>query len=184
MKLPKILAIIGLALLILGIVFFFLPATQEVWEEKSHVLLSETTDVSPIIGCSRMLTYLFLDPEDVRNIKIIGYVEKVSGNNFSFKITDGKVYIEVDNVARYDFNFTVEPEELRDGLWLKIEPTETKVSIYAKATWEEKTYAHVLGGMVLGGMLGFFGLVALIAAFVLYLIKRPKIEVAVEKKDS
>jgi len=184
MKPPKILAIIGLVLLILGVMFFFFPATQEVWKEKSHVLLSETIDVSSIIGCSRMLTYLFLDPEDVRNLKITGYVEKVTGNNFSFQITDGKVYVEADNVMRYDFDFIVEPEELTDGLWLKIEPTETKVSIYAKATWEEKTYAHVLGGMVLGGILGFFGLVALIAAFVLYLVRRPKIKVVVEKKNS
>jgi len=49
--------------------------------------------------------------------------------------------------ACVSFEFPVEPEELRNGLWLKIASGNAKASIRVEVTWEQKTYAHVLGGL-------------------------------------
>jgi len=38
MKIPKVLAILGIVLLVLKATFIFAPATQEVWEPKSDLL--------------------------------------------------------------------------------------------------------------------------------------------------
>ena len=188
MRLPKLLAIIGMVMLILGAITTFSPATVERYESKSYVLASETVEVSPWFGYRTFLTYFFLNPEDVRNLKVQGYVKGVEGGPFNFEITDAKTYVKAERVLEKSFEFPVEPEELRDGLHLKIEPAtkallgpSSRVSIYAKATWEEKTYAHVLGGLIVGGALGFFGIAMLVAALVTYIIRKPKVEVKSEK---
>jgi len=181
LSLTKTIAIIGILLLALGTLFAFAPASREIWEPKSALLASETEDIS-LIGSSKLITYFFLFPEHVRNLKIRGYVKLVDGEPFSFEITNGEVYVKADKVSERSFEFSVEPEDLRDGLWLKMSPAKAKVSLRIEASWEEKTYAHVLGGMVLGGLLGFFGIILLIAAFILYIIQRPKITVTIKKE--
>jgi len=182
MNLPKVLAIVGVILLIIGLVFAFVPVTQEVWQEKSYLLASETTEISPYIGHQELLTYLFLSPEDVRNLKLQGTLKSIEGGNFSFEVTDGELYFKAENVSEKSFEISVEPEELTNGLWLKIKPANVTVSTHIEAIWEQRTYSHVLGGLLLGGILGFFGFILLIAALVVYLIRRPKVTVEVQKK--
>jgi len=177
LKLPKLLAVLGIVLLVMGTIVALAPATTEVWKPKSYVLISETRDISEWIGYSTLLTYFFFEPEDIKNLKIQGYVKEVEGKPFSFEITNGKTYVKANNVPEKDFEFSVEPEELKNGLRLKIEPADVKVSIYAKALWEEKTYAHVFGGLLLGGFMWFLGIIILIAAFIAYIIRKPKVEV-------
>lgn len=182
MGLPKILAILGITLLVLGLVFVFVPATQEVWKPKSYLLVSKTTNLSPYTKHQEFLTYLFLTSEGVRNLKVQGTIKSVEEGTFSFEITNGEVYVKAEGVPEKSFEFPVEPEELRNGLWLKIAPGNTKVSIRIEATWEQKSYAHVLGGLILGGLLGFFGFILLIVAFIIYVIRRPKVTVEIEKR--
>jgi len=92
----------------------------------------------------------------------------VEGETFGFTITNGKVHVEAEEASERSFEFSVEPEEPRDGLILKISPKSVTVSIQVEATWEQKTYAHVLEGFILGGALGFFSFMLLAMAFVIY----------------
>jgi len=118
----------------------------------------------------------FFKPEDVRNLRVKGYIKVESGDVFSFEITDGEVYIRAINVLRKDFDFTIGYEELRNGLQLKIEPSKTKVYIGIEATWEAKAfkgetyYTYILGGPIFGVFLEILGIV-LMAPFILHLMK-------------
>jgi len=118
----------------------------------------------------------------VRNLKLQGTLKSIEGGNFSFEVTNGEPSFRAENVSQRSFEIPVEPEELTNGLWLKIKPANVTVSINVKAIWEERTYGHVFGGFVLGGILGFFGFISLIAAFIAYLVRRPKITVEVQRK--
>lgn len=171
MGVEKVVVALGVVLLILGALFMFAPASQEIWEPKSILLISATKDVS-LIGSQELLAHYFLLPGNVRELKLRGYVKLVEGEPFSFEITNGEVYVGARGVSERSFEFPVQPEELRDGLWLRIYPAKAKVSVRVEASWEERTYAHVLGGVVLGGLLGLLGVVILIVALILYVVRR------------
>jgi len=53
------------------------------------------------------------------------------------------------------------------------EPADIEISYRVEMEWDEKTYAHVLGGLVVGGSLFFFGfLLLIVAALVRFIFKK------------
>ncbi|MHA1631786.1 MAG: hypothetical protein ACTSXC_03110 [Candidatus Freyarchaeota archaeon] len=50
------------------------------------------------------------------------------------------------------------------------QPADNKVSYHVEMVWEERTYAHVLGGLIAGGVFAFLGLSLLLAALVVKLV--------------
>jgi len=55
MKLLKLLAILGLILSLLGLIFIFAPPTQEEYIPYFDILAAKTVEVSPISGYSEFL---------------------------------------------------------------------------------------------------------------------------------
>ncbi|RLF00137.1 MAG: hypothetical protein DRJ59_07425 [Thermoprotei archaeon] len=121
MRLPKILVIAGLIFIAIGAIVALVPITQEVWEPKSKVLVDKATTVYAGAEHTWPLTYLFLRPENVRDLVVRGYVEEKKGRPFDLKIENGKVYVEATNVSgRHEFEFSPTPEELEEGLKLRV----------------------------------------------------------------
>ena len=168
MSIPKVLAIIGVLVLLIGVLT--IPITREVWETKSKLLESETVELSPF-GYERILTAPYFEPENVRNVRIIGYVRKVSGEDFTFEITDGRVYLRAENVSEREFNFPIDPEEFEESLWLRIEPAKSKVSVYVRAVWEERSYFYSIGGLFLGAFLILLGVILIIASIIAHVAR-------------
>ncbi len=177
MHLAEYLAKLGVILLLLSFVPILLSTENTSnWEPKSYILASETVDVF-FFGHTEDLYYSFYEPANVRNLTIGGYVKKVSGEPFSFRITNGKIYVSAEGVtSEKHFKFNVEPGELENGLKLDIKPSDTEVSFYVKATWQEKEDYEdaVFGGIVLGSIIGFFGLLSLIAALIVHIVTKIK----------
>lgn len=170
-KLPKIIAVVGVVLLLLAMLFVIVPVTQVVWEPKSRLLVDKTVTVSFLLGHLEPLIYFPSSPKIMRNLRIQGYVKCVSGGVFNLDIKNGKTYASAYGVAEEYFEFSVEPEELQSGLWLSVKliaPPVTEVLIHVEAHWEERTYTHVLTGIALAGRLAFFGILLLIIALILY----------------
>lgn len=93
----------------------------------------------------------------------------------------------------YSYQFTIKPEQTKETFLLVAErvtpdvqlnvdvlsyiswlqPTSISVEYDVSISWEEKTYTHVLGGLVLGGGLAGLGvLVMIVAAIAKYVFKK------------
>ncbi|MEM1520206.1 MAG: hypothetical protein QXK42_01555 [Candidatus Korarchaeum sp.] len=102
-------------------------------------------------------------------------------------------FYEMRNMSTCSFTFKLTPEQHGESLYLvaqRTEPTDLSVWISANMSymkpvdisvrynadisWEERSYAPVLGGAILGGLLLFLGLVLMIAAAVVrYVFRTP-----------
>jgi len=119
MRLAKAVALAGLALVVLGIIMALLPATQEVWEKESEILAEGKAKVYTWgEDYTVLLTYpLLMSPEDYRNLVVRGRVEEASGRPFDLII---EPYVRAENVSSYEFEFSPEPQEVREGLKMLI----------------------------------------------------------------
>ena len=171
MEPTKALVVLGAILVVAGLVCTFALATQAVWEPRSRLLLGETVELSPYVETRRSISHYFPDPEDVRGLKVRGYIKCIEGGPISFEVTDGEVYVNATNTLERSFEFSVSPEELEDGLVLTFRPKEARVCVRIEAAWEERAYMHVLRGLVVGGLLGGLGLLLLIAALIVYVVR-------------
>ena len=120
-RLPKALAIAGVVLIILGIITVLSPTAQEIWESESKLLLSGTDSIYAEGKREWLLMYPFLRPKDVRNLVVRGYVEEKLRRPFDLELANSKVYVEATNVSgRHEFEFSPTPEELEEGLKLRV----------------------------------------------------------------
>jgi hypothetical protein len=120
MRLAKIIAIAGLALILLGVVLAAALMAQVTWEPKSDTLVSESTTVSAWFNYTRPFSRLFARAEDVRNLVVKGHIEEAGGRPFDLEVSNGKVYAKAANVSSYDFKISPSPAELSAGLKLVI----------------------------------------------------------------
>jgi hypothetical protein len=140
MGLPKIVAIAGLAAIVLGVVLALAPAAQEVWKARSELLKSGGDAVSPRLNHTILLVSLTV-PEGARNLVVRGHVEEAGGRPFDLEVTNGRVYVRAANVSSYNFTLSPSPAELRAGLHLVIANTRAAAPVTESLVSEVMTVA-------------------------------------------
>ncbi|MBS7633306.1 hypothetical protein KEJ15_06795 [Candidatus Bathyarchaeota archaeon] len=137
MKVPKIMAIIGIVVIVLGLVIAIVSTTTEVWNPKSDTLAREVATVYSQSHYWPLLRPQYI-PEESRNLMINGYVEGLKGRTFDLYVFNKvnyelwkagaayKAYLEAINVTSHSFSMPVRREDVGEGLRLVVS------NIYAK----------------------------------------------------
>jgi len=145
MRAPKILAVIGLAVIVLGAVAVFIPPVWEVWNPKSETLVKEVATVYPRWHYYPLALAPYI-PQESRNLVVSGTVKELKGYTFDFyafnKINYERwraeapyeAYLQVKNVSSYSFSFETTREDLNEGLYLVV------LNIYAREPVTESLY--------------------------------------------
>jgi hypothetical protein len=133
----KVLAIVGLAAIILGVILAILPTTKEVWIHKSKSLVKEVATIYPKMNYWPLALGPYI-PEESRNLVVNGTVKELKGHTFDFYVFNKINYerwkvnasyetiLQAKNVSSHSFSFMITREDLSEGLRFVI------LNIYAK----------------------------------------------------
>jgi hypothetical protein len=190
MKASKILFVIGLLVLVVGIVIAIIPTAVETWQKKEQPLVES---VITVLGGGHLfpLQNLVFMAEGSKDILVSGTVRELKGVRFDFYAFNKKnyelwvakasykSYVEVKDVSSYSVSFSPTREDVASALYLVVVnknpvlgPT-ISVEYSIKISWSERSYAQVLGGLVLGMILGGFGFMLIVVSAVMkFVFKR------------
>lgn len=149
MRIPKILAIIGLAAIILGVALAVVPTTTEVWTPESGTLVKEVASVHPQSDYYPLALAPYI-PQESRNLVVNGTVIELKGRTFDFYIFNRvnyeswkaeapyEAYLQAENVSSHSFSSSATREDVSEGLRFVV------MNIYAKEhvdeLWFEKIF--------------------------------------------
>jgi len=196
-RLPKILFIIGFAMLIPGIIVATAgPAfiiREEVWRMKRTVLYKDSWAYVDAGQKDRyVLHFRRFEISEAKDVTVMGYITKVAGPRFNFYVFNTKnyilwkngqpyvAYVEVKNVTGY--NFLLHPTvEYHDSLHFVVEnPGTIRLTTVLSAVmeWGKKDVIKLmtvpLSSFFLGGCIVFIGFILIIVAAIAKYVFKPK----------
>ena len=195
MRIPKIIFIIGLVILVIGILIAIALPASVTWEPKTKALCTDE-----IIEVSEYEKYDYYRPYfafivsfgETKDFEVEGSIEEVSDYKFNFYIFDEtdydlwkadrphKSYFEAENVTSITFSFLLTNKEVVNDLYFVVENPEPYESdrvarLTATVNWKEKAIiTRIVGGLILGGIIAFIGLVLIIVGGIATLVFKPK----------
>lgn len=146
---------------------------------------------TPLYSCSKyFLTWEFTF-EETKDFVLKGNATEVGSHEFNFYIFDSSNYFdwkadelytafyEKKGVTSTSFNVSLTEDEAESIIYFAVEnpltDIEETVKVSAEITYQEKaTIAGALGGLILGGIVGFIGFIILIISAVAHFISKPE----------
>jgi len=193
MKASKILFVMGLLVLVVGIVIAIIPTAVETWQKKEQPLVES---VITVIGGGSLfpIQNLVFMAEGSKDISVSGTVRELKGGRFDFYAFNKKNYelwvakasykafVEAKDVSSYSLSFSPTREDVASALYLVVvnrNPVlgpSISVEYSIKISWSERSYATVLGGLVLGMLLGGLGFLLIVVSAVMRFVFKPQKE--------
>jgi len=142
MRVPKVFAIIGLVVIILGMALAVIPTTIEVWIPKSGTLTEDIATVHPQLDYYPLALAPYISQES-RNLEVNGTVKELKGRTFDFYVFNKvnyerwkaeasyETYFQAENTSSCVFSFAATREDLSAGLRF------VALNIYAKELAQE-----------------------------------------------
>jgi len=130
------------------------------------------------------LQRLVFIPEESRDITVSGTIKEIRGGTFDLYVFNKrnydlwvakasyKAFMDAKDISSTAVNFSPTREDVMNALYFvavnknPFGGPDISVEYSIKISWNEKSYAHVLGGLVLGGLLGGLGFLLIIVSAV------------------
>jgi len=192
MRASKIVFVIGLILLILGVFIFLVPMSTETWDHKEEPLVEEVLTVPGGLSLLASPKIGFI-PEGSRNIEVNGIAKELNAKTFDLYVFNKRnyelwianasyqAYVQARDISSYTLAFSPTRDDVVNLLYFvvvnrnPILGPNVSVEFSVKMSWDERSYAAVLGGFVLGGFLGGLGfLLIIVSAIMVFVFGRGK----------